>query len=367
MAIAGNAARRLSAATALRRLAVAIALVMTAACASTGLDTVSTLPGGLPQISVQTPIGLSQSLTTRAGDRLISALQSRGVSVSPAPDAPARYKLQGYCSASGNGRETGIACVWDATTAESERAQRIVTEDTVSGSDASDPWSVVTPATMDRIADAVAAKVAAWLNQSPVARSGGGLSLPTLSSLGLTSGSYPPVMVTGVRGAPGDGNAALARAMASALRTRNVPVTGTNARAFQLVGTVALSGGSGATQQVTIEWALSDSQGNPRGTVTQRNEIPRGALDGAWGATANASAAAAAQTGRTASANQLAVSFPASAMICRGEVSADPTGACRGLPGPAGACRGRAVGAVHESIQSVHRRAGGIYTPAVAC
>ena len=277
-------------------LAGAVALLALSSCATPGVDTAPVAGGGaMPQIALQAPIGLPQAKTARLGDQLITALQSRGVSLAPSPQGPALFKLQGFCSAAGNGRETAIACVWDANGTDGARAHRVITEENVAGNSPSDPWSVVSNATLDRIAASVGGKIAAWLPKSPAVASRGRNSLPTLADLGLTSGSRPPIAIRGVRGAPGDGNGALATAMASALRSQNIPVTRSSTRAFILDGAVALADSGRQKQSVTIEWSLTDPQGNGRGTITQRNEIPRGALDGAWGQTANASASAAAK------------------------------------------------------------------------
>ncbi len=277
-------------------LASALALLAMASCATPGVDTAPIAGGsGMPQIALQAPIGLPAAQTARLGDQLISALQGRGVSMAPNPQSPAVFKLQGFCSAAGNGRETSIACVWDANTADGARAHRIISEENVAGNAPDNPWSVVSNATLDQIAASVGDKIAAWLPRSPTVASRGRSSLTTLADLGLSSNSRPPIAVRGVRGAPGDGNGSLAGAMASALRSQNIPVTRTSTRAFVLDGSVAMADSGRQKQSVTIEWTLTDPQGNARGTITQRNEIPRGALNGAWGGTAIASTAAAAK------------------------------------------------------------------------
>ena len=46
---------------------------------------------------------------------------------------------------------------------------------------------------------------------------------------------------------------------------------------------------------ITIDWNVSDPAGKKLGTVSQKNDVPQGSLDGAWGKTADAAAAAAAQ------------------------------------------------------------------------
>ena len=41
-------------------------------------------------------------------------------------------------------------------------------------------------------------------------------------------------------------------------------------------------------QPIQIEWLVRDPQGKKLGTVSQKNEIPEGSLDGEWGKTADA-------------------------------------------------------------------------------
>ena len=48
-------------------------------------------------------------------------------------------------------------------------------------------------------------------------------------------------------------------------------------------------------QSIQIDWRVKDPKGKALGTVSQKNEVPQGSLDGAWGKTADAAAAAAAQ------------------------------------------------------------------------
>jgi hypothetical protein len=48
-------------------------------------------------------------------------------------------------------------------------------------------------------------------------------------------------------------------------------------------------------QPIQIEWVVKDPQGKRLGTVSQKNDIPEGSLDGAWGKTADQAAGAAVQ------------------------------------------------------------------------
>ena len=60
-------------------------------------------------------------------------------------------------------------------------------------------------------------------------------------------------------------------------------------------GAVALGPAKDGKQSIHIEWTVRDPAGKKLGTVSQRNEIPEGSLDGAWGKTAEQAAGAAAQ------------------------------------------------------------------------
>jgi hypothetical protein len=67
------------------------------------------------------------------------------------------------------------------------------------------------------------------------------------------------------------------------------------ATAYRVEGNVSMGQAKGGMQSIHIEWQVKDPQGKKVGTVSQRNEIPEGSLDGAWGATADQAAGAAAQ------------------------------------------------------------------------
>ena len=50
----------------------------------------------------------------------------------------------------------------------------------------------------------------------------------------------------------------------------------------------------GGKQSIKIDWQVLDPKGGRLGTVSQQNLVAQGSLDGAWGKTADAAAAAAA-------------------------------------------------------------------------
>jgi hypothetical protein len=102
--------------------------------------------------------------------------------------------------------------------------------------------------------------------------------------------------VPGVTGAPGDGSSSLRRALQRELARSGVALADTpSPSTYTVEGKVALGAGSDGKQPITIDWNVTDPTGKKLGTVSQKNEVPQGSLDGAWGKTADAAAAAAAQ------------------------------------------------------------------------
>lgn len=97
-----------------------------------------------------------------------------------------------------------------------------------------------------------------------------------------------------VRGAPGDGNAALKRAMSVALGGGGVNLVTDPKQALFTVGAVVDVGlPEKNAQSVRIVWSVTDIDGKVIGRAEQANVVPAGSLDGRWGQTAAFVAAAA--------------------------------------------------------------------------
>jgi hypothetical protein len=102
-------------------------------------------------------------------------------------------------------------------------------------------------------------------------------------------------MVPSVIGAPGDGSVALTGAIQRELTKNGVALTDkAGAQTYRVEGKVVVGEGANGKQPIQIDWSVKDPAGKKLGTVSQKNEIPQGSLDGAWGKTADAAAAAAA-------------------------------------------------------------------------
>jgi hypothetical protein len=92
------------------------------------------------------------------------------------------------------------------------------------------------------------------------------------------------VFFKGVTGAPGDGNASLARQIRARLPQLGEIVQDTASNAdFTLEGQVRTAPGAAGTVRVEIQWIVTDAGGEERGRIVQLNEVPPGTVDGLWG------------------------------------------------------------------------------------
>jgi hypothetical protein len=234
------------------------------------------------------------------------------------------YTLRGYIVAAKDKANTKVSYIWDVTDPAGKRLNRITGEEIVSGQAPKDPWSAVSPQVIATIAQKSANSFGAWLPTqasaagTPIAAApaGAGASpgvaaVQTASVGGAAAATQRPqsavapasapatgpvsAIVPSVTGAPGDGATSLAKALQSELSKNGVALGGQPASAYRVEGVVQLTAAQGGRQNIQIDWNVKDPQGKKVGTVSQKNEIPEGSLDGAWGTTAGAAAAAAAQ------------------------------------------------------------------------
>jgi hypothetical protein len=124
---------------------------------------------------------------------------------------------------------------------------------------------------------------------------------PALASTQTTTGSIGrdgalTAVVPSVKGAPGDGGTSLTAAIQRELQGKGIaladrPTSG----AYRVEGAVTLGGSRDGKQPIQIEWVVRDPNGKKLGTVSQKNDIPEGSLDGPWGKVADQAAGAAVQ------------------------------------------------------------------------
>lgn len=95
-----------------------------------------------------------------------------------------------------------------------------------------------------------------------------------------------PVVIETIRGAPGDGGIALARAMRHSLARIGVAVAeGPEDGSLSIQGWVSVSSDDSSTDNasVTIAWDVLHPDGTRLGTITQSNRVGADQLTGTWG------------------------------------------------------------------------------------
>ncbi len=228
------------------------------------------------------------------------------------------YTVRGYFVASPDKNGTKLSYIWDITDKGGKRAHRIKGEEVIAGKRSSDPWSIVDKAAIDKIAEKTASDLALWLPKQGNAlttaslpgkgqkTAGKPIKTAALSTSNKPVGSIKPqatstskvlAIVPAVKGAPGDGNSSLSNALKQQLNSKGIQIAsaGNLPGTYKILGTVKMSKAVAGKQGINIEWNVVDPAGRKLGTVSQKNSIPQGSLNGAWGKTADAAASAASQ------------------------------------------------------------------------
>jgi hypothetical protein len=267
----------------------------------------------LAKVQIAPVIGAPDNVSRELQSQLSAGLARNQISVAPTADSPGEYVIRGYIVAARETAGTKVSYIWDVTDRSGTRAHRVTGEETAPGRSA-DPWASVTPAVLQTIADKTTSQLVAWLPKSsasvpmaaaPSAASGAAtlqqtaatttaVPTQTTGSIGLTGPAT--TLVPAVTGAPGDGSQSLTSAIQRELARNGVTLArDASTQPYRVQGQVAMGEAKDGKQQIQIDWNVVDPGGKKLGTVSQKNEVPLGSLDGAWGKTADAAAAAAAQ------------------------------------------------------------------------
>jgi hypothetical protein len=216
----------------------------------------------------------------------------------------ANYTLRGYLVATSEGKGSKIAYIWDVNDAQGSRVARVSGEEAVAGRSGSDPWSGVDSAAIRSIAGKTTSQLAATLSRggSASAVASASPSAPPATTASTTPAAVAVagpkangVVVAPVAGAPGDGQRSLTTDFKKRLYAGGVKLAnGTSDNVNMVNGSVSLADASGGKQNIRIDWLVLDPSGKKLGTVSQQNTIPKGSLNGPWGAIADAAAGAAA-------------------------------------------------------------------------
>ena len=283
----------------------------------------TTTTSQMAKIAVAPVIGAPDAVAKQLESQLASAIEAQKITVARDPNAKAEYTLRGYVVSAREKGRTKVSYIWDVTNVSGQRVNRITGEEVLSGAQSKDPWASVTPQVVSTISSKTVGSLVTWL---PTQGAGAAIASNSTPSTGTVSSAATPLayngsapsstpsaaggpattgsiarggvtaMVPSVVGAPGDGSVALTSAIQRELTRSGVALTETaSTSTYKVEGRVVVGQGQNGKQPIQIDWDVKDPNGKKLGTVSQKNEIPQGSLDGAWGKTADAAASAAAQ------------------------------------------------------------------------
>ena len=270
-------------------------------------------PVAAAKVTIAPVIGAPDAVAKQLHSQLAAAAQRQHVVLTSSPSDKADYTLRGYVVAARDKAGTKVSYIWDVTDGAGKRVNRITGEEIAPGTTGKDPWSAMTPQISQSIAEKTATSLATWLPTQapakgvPMASAAGAASDQPAAARpadataveGPTPGSIGggvTAAVPTVSGAPGDGSTALTSAIQRELTKSGVQLADAGASgSYKVEGKVVVGEGKDGKQAVQIDWLVRDPKGKKLGTVSQKNDVPQGSLDGAWGKTADLAASAAAQ------------------------------------------------------------------------
>ena len=264
-------------------------------------------------VTIAPLIGAPTSVTRRLTAELTTAARQRRVRVVGSGDTSAGYTIRGYLATSPDQRGSKLAYIWDVTDTTGKRVHRITGEQIVQAEPGGDPWAGVDQDTLSKIAAKTATNLAAWLpkqtatagartttteppsrSRQPTSRRAAERPTRTAARTEAKKGEFL-THVPAVSGAPGDGSKSLTLAIKKQLFKKGMKMTSSDGpRVYTVRGTVKVGRPADGKQSVSIDWQVLDPEGKRLGTVSQQNSVAQGSLDGPWGKTADAAAAAAA-------------------------------------------------------------------------
>jgi hypothetical protein len=304
------------------------------------------------RIAVAPVFGPSETVAKSLHAQMLAAIEKQNITVAKTANDKAEYTLRGYIISSKEKSKTKFSYVWDVTDPTGKRLNRIAGEEIAPSAQGRDPWAAVTPQIGEKIASKTATNLAAWLPTVPSAgatppSSGavpparGDVPVASLSSPGsapppaggpgaagaTTTAGIPPAaplaappgsqtaaapaaiaappatgsidrgplaaIVPTVQGAPGGGSLELTNAIQRELTKNGVSMAQGGGQAYRVEGRVIVGQAAGGKQPIEIEWQVKDPTGKKLGTVSQKNNIDAGSLDGPWGKVADMVAEAA--------------------------------------------------------------------------
>ena len=273
----------------------------------------------LAKVAINAVVGPPDALGRQLHQEFTSALERQRVGVTSAKDGSAEFNLRPYILVTKEKHGTKVSYVLDVTEGSGKRVNRFAGEEIVAASGSQDTWAAITPAVAEAITAKATNAFVAWL---PSAKSSGSVPVadapvgvgaskasavrpavkkgPVLASTASTqtTGSITKeglsAVIPTVTGAPGDGSTTLTAAIQRELQAKGIELADRPTPAsYRVEGAVLLGSARDGKQAIQIEWVVRDPKGKKLGTVSQKNDIPEGSLDGSWGGVADQAAGAA--------------------------------------------------------------------------
>jgi hypothetical protein len=255
-------------------------------------------------------VGAPPNVAKELAQDLVSAGKDNNLTLTP-DGTGSPYTLRGYLVATSEKKGAKISYILDIADTKGQRVSRVSGEQLIAAHSGIDPWRGVDSAALRSLAAKIAPQIATSMSgggsasppvaSGPAPSSGPGpsASAPTVATPAAPATRAPkgPVtaMVSPVSGAPGDGTKSLTAAIKKRLYAKGVKLTSIQSEnTYTVKGVVSVTDGSSGKQSIRIDWQVLDPSGKRVGTVSQQNTIPKGSLDGPWGAIADAAAGAAA-------------------------------------------------------------------------
>jgi hypothetical protein len=274
-------------------------------------DTASRLFGRSRSLDLAPIVGAPANVAQELAQELVTAGKNNKLTITP-NGTGSSYVLKGYLIATGERKGAKISYILDINDSKGQKVGRVSGEQLVPGRSGADPWSGVDSAAIRSLAAKIAPEIAAAFSGGraappPVASdpppAPGAAPSPSTRAPAATAAAPAPKVVKGpvtamvspVTGAPGDGMKSLTAAIKKRLYAKGVKLTSVQSEnTYTVKGVVSLTDASGGKQSIRIDWQVLDPSGKKVGTVSQQNTIPKGSLNGPWGAIADAAAGAAA-------------------------------------------------------------------------
>jgi hypothetical protein len=234
----------------------------------------------VPALVIDAPQGLARELGTALRDRIVVEAQKRDLPALSEATVRAWLLTGQAASVAASGKPDAAQSVISWRLIDSEGAERAQFSVSFAGSEAS-----LSEAGLQLLAEQTASALDAALMRPE-----------TQVAEQKVDSTSPIAWIDAIKGAPGDGNKALARALQGVLPLKGVRVAATKDKSeWRIEGRVKVVAHAKNQDVVTLIWRVLDAKGKEAGTITQENAVPRGRLAKPWAEIAGFAAEAAAE------------------------------------------------------------------------